>query len=107
MGGIGADVAPPRGARGLKPVDFFDLQPAAGRAPTRGAWIETIQRPASARPPPVAPPRGARGLKLNAKVVHGFNRIGRAPTRGAWIETAPLTNACRPCWSRPHAGRVD
>ena len=53
----------PHGERGLKLLSLALLAPSAASLPTRGAWIEILQRETIKPPSRSRSPHGERGLK--------------------------------------------
>src|SRR5690625_958452 len=99
------EVAPPRGARGLKRRTDKHFVDSTLVAPPRGArGLKQARLAAAGRAQFVAPPRGARGLKPLGDITMQIDLASRAPTRGAWIETPRCTPTHGRPWVAPPRG---
>ena len=96
----------PHGERGLKSVTLTLQACAVPSLPTRGAWIEILQRLCYRSLAESRSPHGERGLKYRIYTVLLMFRRS-LPTRGAWIEMPVYTHFDLNLTVAPHTGSVD
>ena len=90
-----AEVAPPRGERGLKLTAARIQRIAKYVAPPRGErGLKRLWMAVKSQRKKVAPPRGERGLKQKRQYALSHCRYRRSPSWGAWIETVLHNGIC-------------